>query len=57
MKRYKVTMTHNDRTRWIVLTAANKNQAELKAWQRLNPNDGDWGYAATWDVEEIGETK
>jgi hypothetical protein len=57
MKKYRVTMTYQNRTRWIVLTAANKDQAELKAWQRLNPNDSDWGYVAKWDAKEIGESK
>lgn len=53
MPKYKVTVEHHDRPRWIVLAAANKDQAELKAWQKLNPDDGDWGYAARWTVTEL----
>jgi hypothetical protein len=57
MPKYKVTVTHHDRTRWILLAAANKHQAELRAWERLNPDDKDWGYAATWVVEELTKEK
>jgi len=53
MPKYRVTVTHRGHTEGIVLTAANKDQAELKAWQILNPKDSDWGYTATWTVTEV----
>ena len=34
------------------LWAKDPNDAEKKAWDKLNPNDQDWGYSAKWVVKE-----
>jgi hypothetical protein len=55
MYQYKVELTRPNRAKQVCFFwAKNADEAEQKAWNKLNPEDQDWGYCdAKWVVTKV----